>query len=124
MTLSQDIQDNPTIFGKILRGEIPADKVYEDDEMLAFKDIDPKARIHVLVIPKKHMQCLRCATAEDSAVLADMMLKIPEIAEKAGISKEDGFRVITNAGPDSGQEVPHLHFHILGGEKLGPLHSK
>ncbi len=115
-----DTLDNPTVFGKILRGEIPADVVYEDDKMMAFHDIAPKAPVHVVVIPKQHMQCLRCAEAADAGLLGHMMTKIPEIARKAGV-EEGGYRVITNAGPDSGQEVPHLHFHILGGTKLGPL---
>ena len=104
--LAKDIQENQTIFGKILRGEIPADRVYEDDKILAFKDIAPKARVHVLVIPKKHLQCLRCATAEDADILSHMLLKVPEIAKKAGID-DGGFRLLTNAGPDSGQDRPH-----------------
>ncbi len=111
-------ENNTTLFGKILRKEIPADIVYEDDQILAFKDIAPKAAVHVLVIPKKHLACLRCATAKDGALLAHMMLKITEIADIMGI-KDSGYRVITNAGEQSGQEVPHLHFHILGGEQLG-----
>lgn len=120
MDLQENIQNNPTIFGKILRGEIPANKVYEDDQILAFHDIAPKAKVHVLVIPKKHIVDVRSASAEDAELLSYMMLKLPEIADMLGI-KESGFRIIANNGEESGQEVPHLHFHILGGEKLGAL---
>ncbi|MFT7432829.1 MAG: histidine triad (HIT) family protein [Alphaproteobacteria bacterium] len=120
MDLQENIQNNPTIFGKILRGEIPADKVYEDDHILAFRDIQPKAKVHVLVIPKKHIKDLRVTSVEDTAILGHLMVKISEIAELAGLSAE-GFRLIANNGEHSGQEVPHLHFHLLGGEKLGKL---
>ena len=111
------VSDNPTIFGKILRKEIPAEIVYEDDKVLAFKDIAPKAAVHVLMIPKAHMACLRCAEAADADLLAHMLLKVNEVARLTGI-EQSGYRVLTNAGPNSGQEVPHLHLHILGGEKL------
>jgi histidine triad (HIT) family protein len=117
MNLEENIQNNPTIFGKILRGEIPADVVYEDDKILAFNDIEPKAKVHVLVIPKKHIVCLRCTAPEDVDILGHLMVKVREIAEGLGLN-EGGFRIIANNGDDSGQEVPHLHFHILGGEKL------
>lgn len=120
MTLEQDIQNNPTIFGKILRGEIPAQKVYEDELILAFYDIQPKAKVHVLVIPKKRLVCLRHAAAEDQHLLGHLLIKIPEIASLVGI-KDSGFRIIANNGGNSGQEVPHLHFHLLGGEQLGAL---
>ncbi|MFZ2620064.1 MAG: histidine triad nucleotide-binding protein [Alphaproteobacteria bacterium] len=108
---------NPTIFGKIIRKEIPAKVVYEDAEMLAFHDIQPKAPVHIVVIPKQHMQCLRCADAADANLLGHMLTKIPEIAAKAGLG-EGGYRVVTNAGEHAGQSVPHLHFHILGGGVL------
>ena len=120
MNLAENIQNNPTIFGKILRGEIPADKVYEDDLVLSFRDIQPKAKIHVLVIPKKRIVDLREASAEDKEVLGHLMTKIPEIAKLAGLS-EGGFRLIANNGEHSGQEVPHLHYHLLGGEFLPKL---
>lgn len=111
---------NDTIFGKIIRGEIPCNKAYEDEKILAFHDIAPQAPVHVLVIPKKHIEDLRSASTEDVELLGYLNLKIGEIAEGLGL-KEGGYRVIQNNGPDSGQEVPHLHFHILGGETLGPL---
>lgn len=120
MDLQTDIQNNPTIFGKILRGEISAAKVYEDELILCFKDIEPKAKIHVLVIPKKRIQDLREATLEDKEILGHLMTKIPEIASLAGLS-DGGFRLISNNGEHSGQEVPHLHYHLLGGEQLGKL---
>lgn len=123
MDLATDIQNNPTIFGKILRGEIPANKAYEDDVILAFHDITPKATVHILVIPKKHIESLQKATPEDAQILGHLMAKIPEIAADAGI-KDSGFRIIANNGTHSGQEVPHLHFHMLGGEMLGPMCSK
>lgn len=118
--LEKDIANNPTIFGKILRGEIPADKIYEDEHVLAFRDIFPKAKIHVLLIPKKLIVDLREATAEDAQILGHLMTKVEEVARLAGLV-EGGFRLISNNGVNSGQEVPHLHFHLLGGEKLGKL---
>lgn len=115
-----DLLENPTVFGKILRGEIPAEVVYEDDHVLAFNDISPQAPVHVVLIPKQHMTCLRCAEAGDADLLAHMLLTVNVIADKLGL-KEGGYRLITNAGEDGGQEVPHLHFHILGGGKVGAL---
>lgn len=117
MNLEQNIQDNPTIFGKILRGEIPCNKVYEDEHILAFHDIMPKAKVHVLVIPKKRILSVATATKEDAALLGHLMVKIPEVAEIAGV-KESGFRIISNTEGDGRQEVPHLHIHIIGGELL------
>ena len=118
MGLQQDIQNNPTVFGAILRGEIPADKVYEDEHIFAFKDIAPKAKVHVLVIPKKRICCLGEATSEDAELLGYLTTKIPDIAAIVGI-KESGFRIIINSGDDAEGEVPHLHYHILGGQNLG-----
>lgn len=112
-------ENNPTIFGKILRKEIPAKIVYEDDHVLAFHDIHPQAPVHVVIIPKQHLVGLHDARADDATALGHLMATIPAIAQAAGVL-ESGFRLITNAGPDAGQEVPHLHFHLLGGKKLGP----
>ncbi len=120
MDLKQNIDNNPTIFGKILRGEIPADKVYEDELILSFRDIQPKAKIHVLVIPKKRIVDLREAKPEDAEILGHLMAKIPEIAAKAGLTA-GGFRLVANNGDHAGQEVPHLHYHLLGGEELQKL---
>ena len=103
------------IFCKIVKGEIPSNKVYEDDEILAFKDINPIAKIHILVIPKKHFDSL--VDFNDDILLAKMFKVIKEIAKEQGI-EESGYRVLTNIGENGGQAVKHLHFHILGGEKL------
>ncbi len=107
------------LFCKIAAGEIPSKKVYEDDNMLAFHDIHPEAPVHVLVIPKTHIGSMDEVNAANSAVIAKIFEKIPEIAKAAGIV--NGYRVISNCGHDAGQSVPHLHFHILGGKEL-PLH--
>lgn len=106
------------IFCKIIKGEIPSNKVYEDDEILAFHDINPAAPIHILVIPKKHISMLTDVKGEDEVLIGRIYTTINKIAEKEGF-KEQGYRVIANCGRDSGQEVMHIHFHILGGKKLG-----
>lgn len=111
-----------TIFAKIVAGEIPCNKVYEDDLILAFHDIAPKAPVHVLVIPKSgHLKGIGDANMQDVQLLGYMCVKIPEIANTLGL--KNGYRVLTNNGPDSGQEVPHLHFHILGGAPLAGLNG-
>lgn len=104
------------LFCKIIAGEIPSNKAYEDDDILAFHDINPQAPVHILVIPKMHIPSVDGINAENSAVIAKIFQKIPEIAKAAGIS--NGYRVISNCGPDACQSVPHLHFHILGGGQL------
>ena len=111
------------LFCKIARGEIPCGKVYEDDEILAFRDIHPQRPVHVLVIPKKHITSLATVVSEDVAVLGRMLLKAEEIARTEGST--DGFRVIINTGRVGGQEVAHLHAHIVGGpEPVGPMLRK
>lgn len=105
-----------TLFLKIIAGEIPSDKVYEDDLIYAFKDIYPKADVHVLVVPKIHITSLDELTNDHSELMAHMMLKLKEIARSQGLT--DGFRTIINTGPGGGQEVGHLHIHILGGPNL------
>ena len=104
------------IFCKIIAGEIPSKKAYEDDTMLAFHDINPQAPVHILVIPKAHIPSVDGITAENSAVVAKIFEKIPEIAKAAGLT--NGYRVISNCGDDACQSVKHLHFHILGGRQL------
>ena len=104
------------LFCKIIRGEIPSTKVYEDDTILAFRDIAPQAPTHVLVIPKVHIESCSGITAENSTVVAHIFEVIPEIAKAEGLV--NGYRVVSNAGADAGQTVPHLHFHILGGKAL------
>ena len=106
------------IFCKIIKEEIPSTKIYEDDNVLAFKDINPAAPIHILVVPKQHIENVLEINEGNKKILEDVFLAINKIAKKLGIDK-DGFRVITNCGRDSGQEVMHLHFHILAGAKLG-----
>lgn len=106
------------IFCKIAAGEIPSKTVYEDDLCRAFYDIEPKAPVHVLVIPKAHLSGCRDITADNSAVVAHIFAVIPQIAKTLGI---DSYRVVTNNGPDAGQTVGHLHFHILGGGLLGDM---
>lgn len=111
-----------TIFKKIIDKEIPADIVYEDNEFLAFKDINPQAKVHVLVIPKKEIKSLDDITEEDILLLGKLQLVISKIAKDLGIA-DDGYRVISNINNNGGQEVYHIHYHILGGEKIGLLNS-
>lgn len=106
------------IFCKIVKGEIPSKKVYEDEEILAFEDINPMAPVHILVIPKKHIKSVNELEKEDNNLIGKMFLVIKNIAKEKGIDKE-GYRVVTNIGENGGQEVKHLHFHLLGGKKLG-----
>ena len=107
---------NNCLFCKIVAGVIPSNKVYEDDLILAFRDIAPQAPTHILVIPKTHIPSVDGVTAENSAVVAHIFAVIPAIAKAEGL--ENGYRVVSNCGSDAGQTVPHLHFHILGGKKL------
>ncbi len=107
------------VFCKIIKGEIPSEKVYEDEDILAFKDINPAAPIHVLIIPKKHIATLMEVTQEDSKLMAKILRAVQEVAKIMGI-EEKGFRLIANCGPDSGQEVMHIHFHLLAGKVMGP----
>ncbi len=108
------------IFCKIVDGKIPATKVYEDEDILAFNDINPARPVHVLVIPKKHITSLATVAAEDGPVLGRMLAKANEIAVAQG--SPDGFRVIINTGRVGQQEVPHLHAHIVGGpDPVGPM---
>lgn len=104
------------LFCRIVAGEIPSTKVYEDDLVLAFRDIAPQAPTHILVIPKTHIPSVDGITAENSAVVAHIFEVIPQIAKAEGL--ENGYRVVSNCGADAGQTVPHLHFHILGGKAL------
>ena len=104
------------LFCRIIAGEIPSTKVYEDEKILAFRDIAPQAPVHVLVIPKIHIASVDGVNAENSDVVAHIFAKIPEIAKAEGLT--GGYRVVSNCGADAGQTVPHLHFHILGGKTL------
>ena len=104
------------LFCKIAAGIIPSTKVYEDETVLAFRDIAPMAPTHILVIPKTHIASVAEVTAENSGVVAHIFEVIAKIAKDEGL--EEGFRVVSNCGPHAGQTVHHLHFHILGGKKL------
>lgn len=106
------------LFCKIIKKEIPSEIVYEDNEILAFKDINPIAPVHILVIPKKHISSLKEMTNEDELVIGKIHTVINKIAQEQGLSQQ-GYRVINNCGKDAGQEVMHLHFHLIGGKKLG-----
>lgn len=106
------------LFCKIIKGEIPSEKVYEDEDILAFKDIEPAAPIHILVIPKKHIDSLAQIQEVDETVIGKIYRVINIIAQEQRF-KENGYRVIVNCGKDGGQEVMHLHFHLLAGKKLG-----
>jgi histidine triad (HIT) family protein len=108
------------LFCRIVAGTIPSQKVYEDELILAFKDIHPARPVHILVVPKKHITSLATVTAEDAEILGRLLLKANEIAVAQG--SPDGFRVIINTGHIGQQEVPHLHLHIVGGpEPVGPM---
>lgn len=106
------------LFCKIVKGEVPSTKVYEDENILAFNDINPATPIHILVIPKKHISSLVDLTEEDKDIVWNIHNSINKIAEQNNF-KDDGFRVIVNCGKDAGQEVMHLHYHILAGTKMG-----
>jgi histidine triad (HIT) family protein len=108
---------NDCIFCKIVSGEIPCSLVYKDDKVMAFRDINPLAPVHILIIPKQHIGSAQDIDEGSSQVVGHIFEKIPAIAKEAGIA-DSGYRVITNIGKDGGQVVPHLHFHILGGRKL------
>lgn len=106
-----------TIFGKIIRKEIPARIVYEDDQCMAFHDVAPQSPVHVLVIPKKPIESLEQLQADDAHLLGHLWLIIQRVARDLNLSQE-GYRVVVNCGRDGGQSVDHLHFHILGGRQL------
>ena len=111
-----------TIFKKIIDKELPADIIYEDNDFLAFKDINPQAKVHVLVIPKKEIKSLNDISEEDIMLLGKLQLLISKLAKDLGIA-DNGYRVISNVNGDGGQEVYHIHYHILGGDKIGLLNS-
>ena len=106
------------IFCKIIAGDIPSNKVYEDDQILAFRDIAPAAPVHVLFIPKAHIAGVREITADNAAVVAHIFSVIPQVAKELGVTD---YRVVSNNGEDAGQTVHHLHFHLLGGATLGGM---
>ncbi len=105
-----------TIFSKIIRREIPVDIVYEDDLAIAFKDINPQAPVHILVIPKEPIAQLADAESKDHALMGHLLLTAKRVAQQAGL--KNGYRLVINSGPDGGQTVYHLHLHILGGRQM------
>jgi histidine triad (HIT) family protein len=108
------------LFCKIIKKEIPAKIEYEDNEIIAIDDINPKAPIHILIIPKKHISNALDVKGKDAELIGKLVIKASDLAREKGISKS-GFRLIFNSGPDSGQEVDHIHLHLLGGKPLGPM---
>lgn len=106
------------IFCKIIKKEIPANIVYEDDKVMAFKDINPQAPIHILIVPKQHIPSVADINESNKAVVSDINIAAVKTAEKIGI-KDSGFRLICNCGANAGQTVLHLHYHLLGGKVLG-----
>jgi histidine triad (HIT) family protein len=111
------------LFLKIVRGEIDADVVYRDELVTAFRDIDPQAPVHVLIVPNEAIESVAEAEARHEAALGRLVTAARRIAEQEGLGHR-GYRLIVNCGPDGGQEVPHLHLHLLGGEPLGPMRSR
>jgi len=105
------------IFCKIIKNEIPSDKVYEDEKILAFHDIEPEAPVHILIIPKKHISSLNEVKKENADEISYIFTKIPEIAKKLGV-EESGYRIVSNCGEDALQTVDHIHFHMLGKRTL------
>lgn len=105
------------IFCKIVAGEIPANKIYEDEDVLAFHDINPISKVHFLIIPKRHINSLADCTAEDAEILSKITLLAPKLAAEQGL---DGFRTMINTGESGGQEVFHLHYHVFGGGETLP----
>lgn len=112
-----------TIFSKIIRGEIPADIVFQDDTVTAFRDISPQAPTHILIIPNKLIPTVNDVTAQDEQVLGHLFVVAAKIAQQEGIA-EAGYRLVMNCNKHGGQEVFHIHMHLLGGKPLGPLLSK
>jgi histidine triad (HIT) family protein len=107
-----------TIFQKIADGELPAQIVYQDEWVVAFRDINPQAPTHVLIVPRKPIRNLASVTSEDAPLLGHLMVKAAEVARQLGLA-ESGWRMVFNSGPNAGEAVPHLHGHILGGRKMG-----
>lgn len=108
-----------TVFTKIIKGELPSDKVFENERIIAIKDINPLAPVHLLIISKKEIPNLQSVTPVDLPLIAEMISVSQELAERFEIS--DGYRLLTNNGPSAGQIIFHLHFHLIGGRKLGPI---
>ena len=113
-----DDRDPTCLFCRIVSGEIPSNQVYSDDDVIAFRDVNPQAPLHVLVIPRRHIPSVNSPEAEDGAVLSAMVRAANTIAREQGVA-ESGYRLVWNVGPDAGQSVFHVHLHLLGGRPLG-----
>ena len=111
------MRDPDCIFCKIVAGEIPSDKVYQDDLVTAFRDINPAASVHILIIPNKHIENNNAFTLEDEVIAGRMFAVVKKLAEEEGIAAS-GYRIIMNTGPDGRQEVMHMHLHLLGGNRM------
>jgi histidine triad (HIT) family protein len=109
-------RDPDCLFCRIAADEIPSDRLHTDDEVIAFRDIAPRAPTHVLIIPRRHIPDAHALTDADGPLVAKLFAVVRAIADEAGLG--DGYRVVTNVGPDAGQSVPHLHFHLLGGRTM------
>ena len=110
------MNESDCLFCKIVEGQIPADKVHEDDDVIAFRDINPQAPVHLLVVPRRHIASLNDASSEDQALLGRILLAARNLAQKEGVGS--GYRVVNNCGESAGQSVFHVHFHVLGGRAL------
>ena len=110
------MSESDCLFCKIVEGQIPADKVHEDDDVIAFRDINPQAPVHLLVVPRRHIASLNDASSEDQALLGRILLAARNLAQKEGVGS--GYRVVNNCGESAGQSVFHVHFHVLGGRAL------
>lgn len=108
-----------TIFGKIIAGELPADKVFENERLIAFKDINPVAPVHILIVPKKEFKDLQSMLPEDLFLISEIASVAQKLAVQFNIA--DGYRLLTNNGANAGQMISHLHFHLIGGAPLGPI---
>ncbi len=113
-------RDPNCVFCKIVAGEIPAKKVYEDDLVVAFHDIHPRTPVHVLIVPKEHIPSVNAVAPEHEAMLGRLFTAARQVAETTGVA-ETGYRLLVNTGPHAGQEVYHIHMHLLGGRPLGPM---
>jgi histidine triad (HIT) family protein len=119
------MSDADCIFCRIVAGDLPSDIVYETESTIAFKDIHPAAELHVLVIPRRHIDDASVVTADDGPVLAEMLMAARAVADQVGLAApERGYRLIFNVGPDSMNSVPHLHLHVLGGKLAGHVNSQ
>ncbi|MCJ7523510.1 MAG: histidine triad nucleotide-binding protein [Dehalococcoidia bacterium] len=108
------------IFCRIISGDIPSDILYQDEQVVAFRDITPKAPVHLLLVPRKHIESVAELSEDEASIMGHLVTAANRLAREAGIS-EKGYRMVVNSGPEGGQEVPHLHLHLLGGRQMGIL---